>query len=227
MVLSCISIVVVCKSELALRLSYPDLAHLSVKRKNDKQFNFYDHFHQMASHPSIESSLIMVIIQTAMGSIEVALVVDRAPITTTNFLRYVDNGFYNKGRFYRVVTMNNQPQNEIKIEVIQGGMNLANNVEVFPLIELERTSITGLRHKDGTISMARGEYPNSATSNFFICIGDQPELDFGGRRNPDGQGFAAFGQVIKGMDIVRQILHLPEEKQMLVKPVEIINIIRK
>ncbi len=80
--------------------------------------------------------------------------------------------------------------------------------------------MTGLKHLDGTLSMARNE-PGTASSEFFICVGDQPELDYGGRRNPDGQGFAAFGRVVRGMDVVRKIQHLPEKKQMLVHPVKI------
>ena len=87
-------------------------------------------------------------------------------------------------------------------------------------IALERTTGTGLSHRDGTISMARFA-PDSAVSDIFICIGDQPSLDFGGLRNPDGQGFAAFGQVTRGMDIVRAIQQSPHEEQRLTPPVVI------
>ena len=92
-------------------------------------------------------------------------------------------------------------------------------------IPLERTSKTGLRHVDGTISMAR-DGPETATSEFFICIGDQPELDFGGRRNPDGQGFAAFGRVTAGMEVVRRIQQSPAREQRLDPPITILRIRR-
>src|SRR5438132_12903893 len=89
-----------------------------------------------------------------------------------------------------------------------------------PPIRLERTRDTGLRHKDGTISMAR-DGPDTATADFFLCLGDQPELDFGGKRNPDGQGFAAFGQVVRGIDVVRKIQQAPSDGQKLTPPVRI------
>jgi peptidyl-prolyl cis-trans isomerase A (cyclophilin A) len=73
--------------------------------------------------------------------------------------------------------------------------------------------------------MAR-DGPDTATSEFFICVGDQKELDFGGRRNPDGQGFAAFGKVIDGMDVVRRIHDAPEASQRLTPPVAILRITR-
>jgi peptidyl-prolyl cis-trans isomerase A (cyclophilin A) len=131
-----------------------------------------------------------------------------------NFLRYVDGKFYEGGRFHRTVTSDNQPDNKVKIEVIQAGTSPKKAKDDFEPIKLERTKETKLSHKDGTISMAR-DGPDTATSDFFICIGDQPELDFGGKRNPDGQGFAAFGRVVKGMDVVRKIQSAPAEGQVL------------
>ena len=98
--------------------------------------------------------------------------------------------------------------------MIQGGIDPARSGSQRPAIALERTSETGLRHRDGTISMARLT-PDSAVSDFFICINDQPDLDFGGQRNPDGQGFAAFGQVVAGMDVVRTIQGQPSNGQTL------------
>ena len=169
---------------------------------------------------------VRVIIQTELGNIELAVDSARAPRTAANFLRYVDAGRYEGGRFHRTVTMANQPTNNVKIEVIQWSAAPRGEREAFPAIELERTSVTGLKHLDGTISMARGG-PNTATSDVFICIGDQPSLDFGGARNPDGQGFAAFGQVVSGMDIVRRIQASPANGQSLTPPVRIINIVRK
>ncbi len=139
-----------------------------------------------------------------------------------NFLRYVRGGFYDGGRFHRTVTPDNQPGQSVKIEVVQAGVNPAREKEEFAPIPLERTSVTGLRHVDGAISMARGE-PDTATSDFFVCIGDQPDLDFGGKRNPDGQGFAAFGRVVRGMDVVRRIQGSPASGQTLTPPVEILS----
>lgn len=137
-----------------------------------------------------------------------------------NFLRYVDGGFYDGGRFHRVVRDDNQPDTEHRIDVVQGGADPGRRGEGFAPIPLERTSITGLRHREGTISMARGG-PDSARSDFFICVEDEPELDFGGARNPDGQGFAAFGKVVEGMDVVRLIHAAPAEGQSLSPPVPI------
>jgi peptidyl-prolyl cis-trans isomerase A (cyclophilin A) len=160
-----------------------------------------------------EPKPVRVLIKTEHGDIEVELD-PKAPNTLANFLRYVDGKFYDGGRFHRTVTPDNQPDNKVKIEVIQAGTNPKKAKDDFEPIKLERTKDTKLRHKDGTISMARDE-PDTATSDFFICIGDQPELDFGGKRNPDGQGFAAFGRVVKGMDVVRKIQRAPAEGQVL------------
>src|SRR5262249_40136091 len=160
-----------------------------------------------------QSKAVRVVIETEKGEIEVELNGEAAPITVANFLKHVDAKFYDGGRFHRTVTLKNQPDNKIKIEVIQAGASLAKEKDDFPPITLERTRDTKLLHKDGTISMAR-DTPDTATSDFFLCIGDQPELDFGGKRNPDGQGFAAFGRVVKGMEVVRQIQSSPAEDQM-------------
>ncbi|MCX6569704.1 MAG: peptidylprolyl isomerase, partial [Candidatus Aminicenantes bacterium] len=147
----------------------------------------------------------------------------RAPVTAANFLRYVDGKLYDGSVFHRTVTLDNQPDNAVRIEVIQGG--LLPEEKDFPPIAHETTATTGLKHLDGTISMARSA-PGSAASSFFFCIGPQPELDFGGKRNPDGQGFAAFGRVVKGMDVVKAIQVLPAEGQSLKPPVKIISVRR-
>ncbi len=165
---------------------------------------------------------VHVRIESERGVIEVAIETLRAPVTAANFLRYVGDGCYDSGQFHRTVTMDNQPDNAVRIEVIQAGINPDRAAALREPIPLERTSSTGLAHRDGTISMARS-MPDSAVADFFICIGDQPSLDFGGARNPDGQGFAAFGQVIRGMDIVRAIQTAPAEGQKLTPPVRILR----
>lgn len=167
-----------------------------------------------------------MVLETERGEIELVLDARHAPLTTANFLRYVDRGFYDGGMFHRTVKPENQPNNKIKIEVIQAGINPARAKEDGPAIPLERTSVTGLGHRDGTISMAR-DASDTATSDFFICIGDQPALDFGGKRNPDGQGFAAFGRVVRGMDVARAIQNSPANGQTLQPPIRILRAYRK
>ncbi len=181
-------------------------------------------FSLLASQKNQAKKLQAVRFETDAGVIDVEVDGSYAPGTVANFLKYVDGGFYGGGRFHRAVKINpdNQPDKRIKIEVIQAGPNPDRPKNEFPPIPLERTSVTGLRHVDGTISMAR-DGPDSATSDFFVCIGNQPELDFGGKRNPDGQGFAAFGRVVKGMDVVRKIQNSTAEGQRLTPPVKIIS----
>lgn len=172
-----------------------------------------------------EPKPVRVLIQTDKGDIEVELDAAKAPNTVVNFLKYVDGKFYDGGSFHRTVTPDNQPDNKVKIEVIQAGINADKMKDEFKPIKLERTKDTKLAHKDGTISMAR-DGPDTATADFFVCIGDQPELDFGGRRNPDGQGFAAFGRVTKGMDVVKKIQASAAEAQTLKPPVKIMKMTR-
>ena len=166
-------------------------------------------------------------VQTELGDIVIEVDGKRAPGTVANFLRYVDAGHYDGGTFHRTVKMNNQPDNQVKIEVIQAGVNPDRAKDGFPPIALERTNKTGLLHKDGAVSMARSG-ADSATSGFFICINDQPSLDFGGQRNADGQGFAAFGRVVRGMDVVRKIQQAPNtDAQRLTPPIKIIAVARR
>ena len=122
--------------------------------------------------------------------------------------------------------LDNQPTSPVKIEVIQGGLKDDRVVGQYKPIAHETTDATGIKHEDGTISMARLE-PGTASTEFFICVGDQPELDFGGKRNPDGQGFAAFGKVIRGMDVVRAIQQKNDKGQMLLEEVLIEEIVRQ
>lgn len=165
------------------------------------------------------------LIKTSLGDITVELYPKKVPSTVANFLKYVDSHLYDNTTFFRSVTLNNQPKDSIKIEVIQGGE--VDSTKVFKAIPLERTAETGILHKNGAISMARDK-PDSATCSFFICINDQPSLDFGRKRNKDGQGFAAFGKVIKGMDVVKKIQQLaPNNEQYFKSAVRILSIIRK
>jgi peptidyl-prolyl cis-trans isomerase A (cyclophilin A) len=179
------------------------------------------------------ASPVRVRVETELGAIVITLDPARAPATVANFLKYVDAGHYNGGTFHRTVKMDNQPESSVKIQVIQAGVNPDLAKSGFPPIALERTSVTGLKHVDGAVSMARGA-ADSATSGWFICIEDQPSLDFGGARNPDGQGFAAFGSVSTGMDVVRQIQQAPSSSdrttnqaaQRLTPPIRILKVAR-
>jgi peptidyl-prolyl cis-trans isomerase A (cyclophilin A) len=169
---------------------------------------------------------VRVLVQTELGDIVLEVDTRHAPNTAANFLRYVDAHHYDGGLFHRTVKMDNQPDSPVKIEVIQAGVNPDRAKDGFPAIALERTNVTGLRHTDGAISMARGQ-PDSATSGWFVCINDQPSLDFGGARNPDGQGFAAFGRVTQGMDVVRKIQRAPNtDAQHLTPPIKILKAAR-
>ncbi|MEP2026563.1 MAG: peptidylprolyl isomerase [Reichenbachiella sp.] len=162
-------------------------------------------------------------IETSMGDIEIELYPEKAPVTVANFLSYVDAGLYTNSSFFRACTPANEAERKIQIEVIQGG-DMPEEEEMAP-IKIETTEKTGLSHQNGTLSMARDQ-PNSATCSFFICIGSQPSLDFGGARNPDGYGFAAFGQVTQGMEVVKEIQRQEELDQYFVEPVSILKITR-
>lgn len=142
---------------------------------------------------------------TDFGTIVIELYPDKAPITVANFLAYADRHLLDGGSFYRTVSPKND-NNPATISVIQGGLNRDDSP--LPAIAHETTKATGILHTDGVISMARGA-PGTAGSEFFICIGDNHALDFGGARNKDGQGFAAFGRVVEGMDVVRKIHDAP------------------
>ena len=190
---------------------------------------------------------IPIAIETPNGTILADLLPDQAPVTVDNFLAYVDGGSFDGGRFHRTVTAANNsnsnldvsradkgmdvdndaamPNDTFVIEVIQGGINPERQQDLKPPIVLERTSDTGITHTDGALSMAR-RTADSAVSDFFICINDQPSLDFGGMRNVDGQGFAAFGRVTQGMDIVRAIQMASARGQQLDPVVPIISIRR-
>ena len=180
----------------------------------------------IASVVVIAQQPVRVLVRTELGDIVLEVDTKRAPNTAANFLRYVDAGHYDGGTFHRTVKMDNQPDSPVKIEVIQAGVSADRAKDSFLPIPIERTSVTGLRHTNGAISMARGQ-PDSATSGWFICINDQASLDFGGARNPDGQGFAAFGRVVQGMDVVRKIQQAPNtDAQRLTPPIKILKAAR-
>ncbi len=174
---------------------------------------------------------VRVLMSTSEGDIEIDLYTNRAPVTAGNFLTLIDNEQLDGGAFYRVVSYGNDKGSPL-IEVIQGG--LGDRASEFGSIEHETTEQTGILHTDGVISMARGAV-GTASTEFFIIIGDQPSLDFGGERNADNQGFAAFGKVVTGMEVVRKIQNLPADgpsdseytvDQILTQPV-IINSVRR
>ena len=171
-----------------------------------------------------------ILIETDYGNIEAVLYADKAPITANNFLRYIEQDRLGDARFYRVVRLNpdNQPDNQVKIEVLQGGLYDDDHPGHLSPIKHETTAQTGIKHLDGTLSMARWG-PGTATIDFSICIGDQPELDYKGRRNPDGWGFAAFGRVVSGMQVARKIHRLPAKGQYLEKhvPMRKVTVIKK
>ena len=176
-----------------------------------------------------DEGTVQVTMSTSEGDIGIDLYLDKAPITAGNFLKLVDDGSYDGGSFYRVVTYEND-NGSPKIEVIQGV--LGPDGEGFDTIDHESTEQTGILHTDGVISMARGEV-GTASTEFFICIGDQPGLDHGEARNQDMQGFAAFGKVVSGMDVVRRINQLSADAesyseytqgQILAQPVSITSV---
>ena len=150
----------------------------------------------------------VVVFETGKGNIEIEVDAARAPLTAANFLKYVEGGFYDGGTINRAVRPDNTVRHDVEIQVIQFQTARARQRDQFAPVPLERTSLTGLKHVDGAVSMARNG-PDTATGSFSIVIGDQPEMDFGGKRNPDGQGFAAFGRVVKGMDVVKGIQASP------------------
>ncbi|WP_282014564.1 peptidylprolyl isomerase [Marinifilum flexuosum] len=167
----------------------------------------------------------IVTIGTDLGEIELEIFEDKAPITAKHFMQNIDGNVFKDACFYRVVRLDNQPNNDIKIQVIQGGLFHDSIVDKLPTIKHETTKETGVLHTNGVISMARLE-PGSASTEFFICIDNQPELDFGRMRNSDGQGFAAFGKVTKGMDVVKKIQTQKDQGQMLSKRIKILSIKR-
>lgn len=185
-------------------------------------------------HRSAQSPApVPVRLETPFGNIDLAIDLAHAPITSANFLKYVDAGLYDGGGFHRITRPDNYtpaPPNRPAMEIIQAQINQSKRGQGFPTIPLERTFVTGLKHVAGTTSMARGTTADTATSDFFICLDDQPSLDFGGKRFDDEQGAAAFGKVTAGLDVVRKIQQQgpvqTARPQYLVTPVPIVRAAR-
>jgi peptidyl-prolyl cis-trans isomerase A (cyclophilin A) len=144
---------------------------------------------------------VYVAIDTPQGRIVIELAVAQAPLTTANFLRYVDRKLYDKATFFRA----SRAPGAVDYGLIQGGLQ---GIGALPPVAHEPTSQTGLKHTDGAVSIARTA-PGTATSDFFICIGDAPYLDANPAGTGDNLGFAAFGRVVQGMDVAKKILALP------------------
>jgi peptidyl-prolyl cis-trans isomerase A (cyclophilin A) len=178
---------------------------------------------------SAQAQPVTVRVATSLGDITIEVDTVRAPTTAANFLKYVDAGFYTNGRFHRVTRKDNYTvslPNRPMMEIIQGGINPERRPQAFPPIPLERTSVTGITHVTGVVSMARGTAADTATSDFFILLNDQPSLDFGGKRFDDEQGAAAFGRVVAGMEIVSKIQQQPADGQSLKPPIAILGATR-
>ncbi|SEK76368.1 peptidyl-prolyl cis-trans isomerase A (cyclophilin A) [Colwellia chukchiensis] len=168
-----------------------------------------------------------VLLQTPLGNITIKLFLQAAPITVTNFLHYVDKHLFDGSSIFRIVTDNNANQSEdanAKINVIQAGLP-PEHPDLLAGIAHETTKETGISHLDGTISMARFE-PGTADGSFFFCINNQPELDYGGRRYDDGLGFAAFGRITKGREVLDLIYQKAEQQEYLKDEITIIAITR-
>ncbi|MEQ1684375.1 MAG: peptidylprolyl isomerase [Burkholderiaceae bacterium] len=180
-----------------------------------------------SAHAQGTGTRVLTRVETALGAFVIAVDTARAPVTVANYLAYVDQRWLDGGKVYRIVTPANQPADTPhKIEVVQWGMDLPDEkAPPLPPIEHETTQQTGLLHRNGTVSMARST-PGTAASEYFICIGDQPALDFGGGRNPDGLGFAAFGQVVEGMAVVQAIYRKAQAEQYLKTPIAVRSVRR-
>ena len=185
----------------------------------------------------VKDGEVLVRIETTLGNIDVAVDTKHAPATAGNFLKYVDGKFYDGGRFHRATRPDNyvpQLPDRPPFQIVQADINPERSQDKFPAIALERTTATGVTHKAGSLSMPRGATADSATSGFVICLEDTPSLDFGSKRYPDGQGFAAFGRVVKGLDVVRRIQQQPTNdkadtpmgRQSLTPPVTITRMSR-
>jgi peptidyl-prolyl cis-trans isomerase A (cyclophilin A) len=165
--------------------------------------------------------MIPVQLTTELGVIELVVNEDRAPASAGYFLADVRNGLYDGASFFRIVTLSNQRtiERSRRIAVIQGGLRHERE-DLPPVIPHETTVLTGLRHLKGTVSLARFA-PGAVYHSFFICLRDEPALDFGGERHPDGQGFAAFGRVAEEFEVVERIFGRAEAQDYLENKIRI------
>jgi peptidyl-prolyl cis-trans isomerase A (cyclophilin A) len=172
-------------------------------------------------HPTID-------IQTYYGDIIVELYPEKAPKTVAGFLSFVDSGYFKNTSFYRVLKKEDQSMNATKTQLIQGGLwqSKIKLLQKLPGIPLETTEQTGILHTEGVISLARGVEANSGNTEFFICMDDEPDYDYGGSASPDKKGYATFGKVIRGMKFVKQIHKQPDYETNFNPPIKIIDIKR-
>ncbi len=182
-----------------------------------------------------QADTVIAVLETSLGTIEVEVDVASAPLSAASFLAFLDSGRFNGGGFYRVVRPDNDNGAPV-ISVIQGGVLDNTTITARDRVAHETTEHTGIRHTDGVISLARGEPGTGTGGTFFICLGPQPGLDFGAGRNADRQGFAAFGRVRSGMEVVRAINAMTRTQagtdpyvkgQILAEPVMITGAYRK
>jgi len=165
---------------------------------------------------SADTKPVDVAIVTSLGRIVVAVDTQHAPVTAANFLKHVDAGVYDRGAsFYRAA-------DGPRLSIVQGGIQPQD--DAMPPIPVEKTTTTGLHNVADTIAMARTSDPNSATSEFFINIGDDRRLD--ADRAPDGEGYAVFGTVVAGDDVIAKIQHAPATGESLAPPIKILSIKR-
>jgi len=164
-----------------------------------------------------------VLISTPLGDMRVHVDATRAPETADYFLRDVAAGLFDGTSFYRIATDANQDDDQpVTIEVVQGGVRQPETAPA-PSLRHESTAETGLRHERGTISLARFA-PGAVYHSFFICRRDEPSLDYGGARQPDGQGFPAFGRLVDGFDVLDRLFEAAEAQELLSTEIPILRI---
>lgn len=166
-----------------------------------------------------------VTIETQVGPITVELYPDNAPLTVANFLNYTEQGLFDGSSIFRIVNETNSEQVEdanARIQVVQAGLPPEHS-KLLPPITHETTEQTGILHEDGVIFMARFE-PGTADGSFCFSIGDQPELNYGGKRYDDGLGFATFGRIIRGRDVLQTIYEMAEDQEYLQEEIAILKV---
>jgi peptidyl-prolyl cis-trans isomerase A (cyclophilin A) len=177
--------------------------------------------------PAPAPAVVPVVLQTSLGAIRIEVEIERAPVTAANFLRYVDNRRFDGVTWYRAVKLDA----EGRYGLVQAGLR-GDRKRLFKPIAHEAPFVTGLSHVDGAVSMARLA-PGTATADFFVVIGDLVSLD--GKPDSDDPGYAVFGRVTEGMEIIRQMLDLPRDPnagdavmkgQMIAEPVKILSVRR-